>query len=1225
MDVLTTPRPAAGSEELPMTTPTTDFSVIEAQKENIRPHVSGRSAATLSNLFAKSSESDRIVQEGHERHQKAIEEAERRDKEGEEMEEGIVDVLDAYNRYILFTVQHHPSAASHLLPLLESTTRRFVNDGRYAQDARHLKLWVMYARHVERREEVWAFLESKDVGTKHAVFYEEWAMALEGLGRKKKSDDIYRLGIHRKAAPVDRLKNRHQAFLARIMAPPSGVVPDDEPERSTRAVLGQTETGPSLISGAVQLAPSTRLSRAPNGHKMEIFTDSGASGDDGERGEWADLGTRDDRRKENTVEATPWKGETLPQKRAAQRTPKLEVFKDSLDNDAVRSADEVFSRQRASQSEAEMLKANPLRFHDTSAVSTAIPSLPAPPSACKAPRARVESSTFVMMPWKRPSDGPEIKDAKGKTERRMFPWDAVYKGGEEWCFEEVRARQRGILGKEYRKDVQEWEMQWHEPGASTPKAKAPPRKPPSPTFNTKLANEEVARMFDQTIHGGKMRDPDSDSDETSDDEDDVAPVFIAPTPNPATMLSPGSGMVPPTPTPAQGSLLQHRPAQSMMVFADENAGLRSASKPKFNIFSDTPAQTPLAAKPRAFGVYQEEPSLPMTATPAVRPRIASNPFATPAPEAVRPVEAPAEPVISDVIEEAKEEEAYVEEHQDLNDQYEPVPFNNERDFKKRLSTISERTMEYTQMTDGRGSSSVTRRTSAASSLADEAFSAGDISRRGLNVVAEEDESRGGRTSDASSAVSPQNQSGSMGTGFHLPEGFTIHGQADNLAHTLVVTEVYDTMHTAREGSPDTGDFVTAKQALPNPCNPSDPDILTSLFADMDLGSLGGYLFQHEDGSRRMDGLVKFAKSKGRRNSTSASASRSSLAPEECFHLDLSGKPYEVLDKIGEGGFGAVFLAADVEARDAQDEADSDDEDGEEDCLVAIKVERPSALWEGVVLDRIHQRLEPAARPSIVQPRAVYAFTDESFLVMDFASQGTLLDAVNKASSMGIAPLVPGGPSAFDELLAIFFTIELLRTVEDLHNAKFIHGDLKIDNCLIRLSEVPNAEWSAQYLRTGAEGWSDKGIKLIDFGRGIDLELYPPGQTFVSDWETDERDCVEMREGRAWTYQTDYSGLASVCYCMLYGKYITTEVDASGRQKISTPLKRYWQTELWTTLFDMLLNPTLIREGELPITPELADLRVKFEDWLEENCQKSGKSLRSMLKKIELQAITSRRV
>lgn len=78
---------------------TTDFAVIEAQKENIRPAASGRSAATLSTLLDKgNAEVDRVVQEGHDRLKRDIEEAERRDREGEEMENGYTDILDAYNR-----------------------------------------------------------------------------------------------------------------------------------------------------------------------------------------------------------------------------------------------------------------------------------------------------------------------------------------------------------------------------------------------------------------------------------------------------------------------------------------------------------------------------------------------------------------------------------------------------------------------------------------------------------------------------------------------------------------------------------------------------------------------------------------------------------------------------------------------------------------------------------------------------------------------------------------------------------------------------------------------------------------------------------------------------------------------------------------------------------------------------------------------------------------------
>lgn len=68
--------------------------------------------------------------------------------------------------------------------------------------------------------------------------------------------------------------------------------------------------------------------------------------------------------------------------------------------------------------------------------------------------------------------------------------------------------------------------------------------------------------------------------------------------------------------------------------------------------------------------------------------------------------------------------------------------------------------------------------------------------------------------------------------------------------------------------------------------------------------------------------------------------------------------------------------------------------------------------------------------------------------------------------------------------------------------------------------------------------------------------------------------------------------------------------------------QYWQSELWNRLFDILLNPNTV--GELPINDTLNSIRGEFEIYLEENCQKGGKSLKSMLKKIELAAITGRR-
>ena len=98
MDAIATPRAVTSAVDLPSTTPTTDFALIECEKENIRPLASGRSAATLSSLFEKQSENVRKILEVHDQHRADIEEAERRDKDGEEMQEGVADVLDAYNK-----------------------------------------------------------------------------------------------------------------------------------------------------------------------------------------------------------------------------------------------------------------------------------------------------------------------------------------------------------------------------------------------------------------------------------------------------------------------------------------------------------------------------------------------------------------------------------------------------------------------------------------------------------------------------------------------------------------------------------------------------------------------------------------------------------------------------------------------------------------------------------------------------------------------------------------------------------------------------------------------------------------------------------------------------------------------------------------------------------------------------------------------------------------------
>lgn len=87
------------------------------------------------------------------------------------------------------------------------------------------------------------------------------------------------------------------------------------------------------------------------------------------------------------------------------------------------------------------------------------------------------------------------------------------------------------------------------------------------------------------------------------------------------------------------------------------------------------------------------------------------------------------------------------------------------------------------------------------------------------------------------------------------------------------------------------------------------------------------------------------------------------------------------------------------------------------------------------------------------------------------------------------------------------------------------------------------------------------VQLIDFGRCIDMTLFPPKTTFTYMVKTADFICHEMRDKLPWTYQvnsfqsiiisdkliivccvllqTDYFGLAGIMYMCLMSDYMKT--------------------------------------------------------------------------------------
>ena len=84
---------------------------------------------------------------------------------------------------------------------------------------------------------------------------------------------------------------------------------------------------------------------------------------------------------------------------------------------------------------------------------------------------------------------------------------------------------------------------------------------------------------------------------------------------------------------------------------------------------------------------------------------------------------------------------------------------------------------------------------------------------------------------------------------------------------------------------------------------------------------------------------------------------------------------------------------------------------------------------------------------------------------------------------------------------------LIRRKRETVRRLFLLGPFSLNSCKVAFfscSDVDTPDCAA--------------LKLIDFGRSIDMKLFPAGTTFSANCYTEDFQCIEMKEGRAWTTQ-----------------------------------------------------------------------------------------------------------
>lgn len=268
---------------------------------------------------------------------------------------------------------------------------------------------------------------------------------------------------------------------------------------------------------------------------------------------------------------------------------------------------------------------------------------------------------------------------------------------------------------------------------------------------------------------------------------------------------------------------------------------------------------------------------------------------------------------------------------------------------------------------------------------------------------------------------------------------------------------------------------------------------------------------------------------------------------------LEGVTFSIDKEVGRGSYGSVYKATDSRTGN----------------VVALKYQKPPNTWEIYICDQVLKRIkEPEVLPGVMDISTAIIAPNASLIATEFSPFGSLLDINNKIRQ--------ATTKVMHESLVMHFSAQICNIVDHLHRQHIIHADIKPDNFL--LMRVPNVDSPLPSLR------------LIDFGCAIDMTLFPDGEKtkFRKVVQTDGFTCIEMQEGRSWSYETDLFCIAATVHVMLFGDYMQPQKKGSSWE-IRQKLPRYLKKHVWTKFFGDLLN---MQADKLPA---LHEMRLIFEE------------------------------
>lgn len=275
-------------------------------------------------------------------------------------------------------------------------------------------------------------------------------------------------------------------------------------------------------------------------------------------------------------------------------------------------------------------------------------------------------------------------------------------------------------------------------------------------------------------------------------------------------------------------------------------------------------------------------------------------------------------------------------------------------------------------------------------------------------------------------------------------------------------------------------------------------------------------------------------------------------------LKLGTDKYLIHDQRDEGAYAKIYAAQLVD--EGSDDTMAMSKVGTSKWF-ALKVSTPPNAWEFYICDELHKRLTSkcSQRPidielSIMCVNPAVLFKDATVLVDELCTNGSIIRVMNMLKLRN---------KVFPKTLLAYFALELLLVVKEMHVHQIVHADLKPDNILV-VNFPSKEDINGVTQRTSC-------IKLIDFGRAIDMHLFPEKTAFNYKVETKGSQCPEMLDSRPWNYHTDWFGVLDIIHTLLFGEYIVLSEGGKSWGMKSKLNKRLHAKELWEPLFDNLLN------------------------------------------------------